>query len=126
MTKKQRFKRIKAILICSGILLALYYLFPLAGMTLDSTVADVYLGVGLLNLAFPLYVYVSAVYLGIRHGFCSIYAVGVTALFYPTLLIYFGGGSWPAGLVYGGIALAGNLMGWGLHVMWNKMKQENE
>ncbi len=125
MTKKKRFQRIKSILICGGILLALYYLFPLGGLTLEAVAADAYLSVGLLHLAYPLYIYVSAVYLGMRHGFCSVYVLAVAILFFPTLLVYFGGGTWPAGLIYGGIALAGNLMGFGLQTVWRKMKEEN-
>lgn len=123
MTKKQRKKRIKAILVCSGLLMAIYYVLPLVGLGMDEPTGTAYLGTGLLHMVFPLYLYVTSVYLGIRHGFCSIYAVAAAVLFLPTLLLYFNPLLWYAALIYGGIALAGNLMGFGLHTFFAKWKE---
>ena len=124
MTKKQRKKRIKAILVCSGLLIALYYVLPLLGIGMGEAEAGAYLNTGLLQMVFPLYLYITAVYLGVRHGFCSIYAVAAAVLFLPTLLFYFAPAIWYAALIYGGIALAGNLMGYGLRVFLAKWKQQ--
>lgn len=117
MTKEQRMQRIRHILICGGILLVLYYLAPIVGMAVGGAKGEAFLISGLIHFAYPLYVYVSAVALGIKHGFCSIYAVASAVLFLPTLLIYFTANLWVAALIYGGIALIGNLMGFGLHVL---------
>lgn len=126
MSLNKKRKRIRMILVCTGILLALYYLLPIIGMTMDQAKGEAFLSVGLLHLVFPLYLYVSSIILGLKHGFCSIYAVAAVLLFLPTLLIYFNGSLWVAALIYGGIALAGNLMGWGLGSVYAKMKQASD
>lgn len=123
MNMKKKRKRIRMILTCCGLLLAVYYLLPLMGLRMEADKSDAFLSVGLLNLAYPMYVYVSAVVLGMKQGFCSIYAVAVGLLFFPTLLVYFGSASWPAGLAYAGIALVGNLMGWGVRSITKRMKE---
>lgn len=122
MSKKKKIQRIKALLLCSGLLIAAYYVLPLLGMLLGAAKAEAYLSFGLLHLLFPLYLYVSSILLGLKHGFCSIYAVAAAVLFLPTLLLYFQPTVWPAALIYGAIALGGNLMGWGLRALLIKWK----
>lgn len=114
------------IIVCSGILLALYYVLPVFGMSLDAAKSEMFLNVGLLHLLFPLYLYISAIVLGVKHGVCTIYAVAAAVLFLPTLLLYFNGGVWVASLIYGVIALVGNLMGAGLGKAYQNMKNQNE
>lgn len=119
---KKRFKRIKALLLCGGLMLGAYYVLPLGGLLLQPAVGAAYMNFGLLHLVFPLYLYISAIILGVKHAFCSVYAVAAALLFLPTLLLYFQPTVWPAALVYGGIALLGNLMGWGLKTVLKKWK----
>lgn len=126
MSMKKKRKRIRMILTCCGILLAFYYLLPALGMGMETAKADAYLSVGLLHLAFPLYLYVSSIVLGLKQGFCSIYAVAAGLLFLPTMLVYFSSSMWPAALIYAAIALAGNLMGWGVQSVLKKMKESAE
>ena len=123
MTKKQRKKRIKAILVCCGLLAAIYYVLPLIGLGMDEPMGTAYLSTGLLHMVFPLYLYITSVYLGVRHGFCSIYAVAAAVLFLPTFLLYFNPAIWYAALIYGGITLVGNLMGFGLHILFTRWKE---
>lgn len=123
MSLKKKRRRIKRILTCCGIMLALYYLLPLFGMAMEPAKVEAYLSVGLLYLAFPLYLYLSSIFLGMKQGLCTVYAVAALVLFLPTMLIYFNVKIWPAALIYGGIALAGNLMGWGLKTVLKKMKE---
>lgn len=123
MSIQKKRKRIRMILALCGILLGFYYLLPLVGYALDDATANAFMTTGLLYCAFPLYLYVSSVLLGIKHGFCSIYAVAAAVLFLPTMLIYFTVSAWGAALVYGGIALVGNLMGFGVHTIWEKLKE---
>lgn len=123
MDLKTKRKRIYTILVCSGILLALYYLLPLCGLGLQGEKADIFMNIGLLQLAYPLYLYVTSVVIGVRFGFCSSYAVASALLFFPTLLIYFHASNWVAALIYGAIALAGNLMGWGVKTLLTKMRE---
>ncbi len=123
MSLSKKRKRIRMILILSGILLGIYYLLPLGGMGMDEATANAFITTGLLYGIFPLYVYVSAVILGVKHGFCSIYAVIAAVAFLPTLLLYFQPALWVAALIYGGIALFGNVMGWGVHTLLKRMKE---
>lgn len=122
MSLEKKRKRIRMILVLCGMMLAVYYLLPMIGMGMDEASRNAFMTSGLLYCAFPLYQYVSSVILGIKHGFCSIYAVAAAILFFPTLLIYFTAGAWAAALIYGGIALVGNLMGFGVHTVLQKMK----
>ncbi len=115
-------KRMRMILVLCGVMLAVYYLLPIVGMCMDEASRNAFMTSGLLYCAFPLYQYVSSVLLGVKHGFCSIYAVAAAVLFLPTLLIFFTSNTWVAALIYGGIALAGNLMGFGVHTILQKMK----
>ncbi len=115
-------KRIKALIVCGLLLLAAYYLLPLVSAFLDPAVVPAYMTFGLLHLLYPLYLYVSAIVLGFKHGFVSVYAVAAAVLFLPTLLFYFHRSVWPAALIYGGIALLGNLMGFGLKILLDKFK----
>ncbi len=124
MNLKKRRKRIRMILTLCGILLALYYILPAIGMAMEASKGEIFLNVGLLHLLFPLYLYISSIVLGVKYGFCSIYAVAAALLFLPTLLIYFTYNVWAASLIYGGIALAGNLMGVGIGKAYHKMKNE--
>ncbi len=126
MSLNKKRKRIRMILACSGILLALYYLLPLIGLAMDEVKREAFLSAGLLHLVFPLYLYISSILLGFKHGFCSIYAVAAALLFLPTLLIYFNAGVWVAAMIYGGIAFVGNLMGWGVQTLLQKMKESTE
>ena len=122
MTLEKKRKRIRMILVLCGFMLAVYYVLPLVGMGMDEASRNAFMTSGLLYCAFPLYLYISSVVLGIKHGFCSIYAVAAAVLFLPTLLIYFTANAWIAALIYGGIALAGNAMGFGVHTILQKMK----
>ena len=122
MTLKQKRKRIYTILVCSGILLALYYLLPIFGYSMEGEKADVFMSVGLIPLAYPLYLYGTSIVIGVRFGFCSSYAVAAALLFFPTLLVHFHASYWVAGLIYGAVALAGNLMGWGVKTLLAKMR----
>ncbi len=122
MNLKKRRKRIRMILSLCGILLALYYILPAIGMAMEPSKGEIFLNVGLLHLLFPLYLYISSIILGVKYGFCSIYAVASALLFLPTLLIYFTSNVWVASLIYGGIALGGNFMGVGLGKAYRKMK----
>ncbi len=126
MSLNKRRKRIRMILAFCGILLALYYVLPIVGMGMDAAKGEAFLRVGLLHLAFPLYIYASSIILGCKHGFCSIYAVAACLLFFPTMLIYFSSSVWGAAFIYGGIALVGNLMGWGVRTVLKKMKESTE
>ncbi len=122
MNMEAKRKRIRMILVLCGVMLAMYYLLPIIGMGMDEASRNAFMTSGLLYCAFPLYLYVSSVFLGIKHGFCSIYAVAAAVLFLPTLLIYFTPNTWVAALIYGGIALAGNVMGFGVHTILKKLK----
>ncbi len=115
-------KRIRTILVLCGVMLGVYYLLPIVGLGMDEASRNAFMTSGLLYFAFPLYQYVSSVFLGIKHGFCSVYAVAAAVLFLPTLLVFFTSNTWVAALIYGGIALAGNLMGFGVHIILQKMK----
>lgn len=126
MNFKKKRRRIKRILTCCGIMLALYYLLPVIGFAFEPAKAEIYLSVGLIYLAFPLYLYVSSIFLGFKQGLCTVYAVAACVLFFPTMLIYFNAKMWPAAIVYGAIALCGNLMGWGLKRLLKKMKESME
>lgn len=121
---KNRFRRIKALIVCGLLMLAGYYLLPLVSAFLEPAEAEAFMGFGLLHLTYPLYLYISSILLGFRHGFVSIYAVAAAVLFLPTLLIYFQPTVWPAALIYGGIALFGNLMGFGLKSLLQKLKNQ--
>ncbi len=123
MSLQKKRKRIRMIMLLCGLLLGCYYLLPLVGFALDEATANAFMTTGLLYCAFPLYLYVSSVLLGIKHGFCSVYAVAAAVLFLPTLLIYFTASAWTASLIYGGIALVGNVMGFGVHTILKKMKE---
>jgi len=125
MSLQKKRKRIRWILTLCGVMLGIYYLLPLVGTAMDDATRNAFMTTGLLYCAFPLYLYVSSVLLGVKHGFCSIYAVAAAVLFLPTLLIYFTPSAWTAALIYGGIALVGNLMGFGVHTILKKLK-ENE
>ena len=57
MNLKKKRRRIKRILTCCGIMLALYYLLPLVGLAMDPTKVEAYLSGGLIYLAFPLYLW---------------------------------------------------------------------
>lgn len=124
VSREEKKKRIKHILLCCALLLAVYYILPIIGMAMDGRKGEMFLATGLIHLLFPLYLYISAIVLGLRHGFCSVYAVASAVLFFPTLLLYFSPQIWYAGLIYGGIALAGNLMGWGLKSVMRRFKEE--
>ncbi len=122
MNLETKRKRIRMIMALCGVMLAVYYVLPIVGLGMDEASRNAFMTSGMLYCAFPLYLYISSVLLGIKHGFCSIYAVAAAVLFFPTLLIYFTPNTWVAALIYGGIALAGNLMGFGVHTIWQKMK----
>lgn len=122
MNLEKKRKRIRMILVLCGLMLGVYYLLPIVGMGMDEASRNAFMTTGLLYCAFPLYQYVSSVLLGIKHGLCTIYAVAAAILFFPTLLIYFTPNTWVAALIYGGIALVGNLMGFGVHTILQKLK----
>lgn len=122
MNLEKKRKRIRMILVLCGLMLGVYYVLPLVGMGMDEAGRNAFMTTGLLYCAFPLYQYISSVVLGIKHGLCSIYAVAAAVLFFPTLLIYFTPQAWVAALIYGGIALVGNVMGFGVHTILQKLK----
>ena len=58
MSRKEKKKRIKHILLCCALLLGIYYLLPLIGMAMDGRKGEVFLSTGLIHLLFPLYLLV--------------------------------------------------------------------
>ena len=122
MNLEKKRKRIRMILVLCGLMLGVYYVLPIVGMGMDEASRTAFMTTGLLYCVFPLYLYISSVILGVKHGQCSIYAVAAAVLFFPTLLIYFTPNTWVAACIYGGIALVGNLMGFGVRTILQKMK----
>ncbi len=66
----------------------------------------------MLLIILPFICFVSSVFYGIRHSFHLSYAFIVAILFLPSLFIYYNISAWIYSLIYGIIALAGNLTGY--------------
>ena len=66
----------------------------------------------MLLIILPFICFASSVFYGIRHSFHLSYAFIVAILFLPSLFIYYNISAWIYSLIYGIIALAGNLTGY--------------
>lgn len=60
----------------------------------------------------PFVCFASSVFYGVRHSFHLSYALTVAILFISSLFIYYNISAWIYSLIYGIIALAGNLTGY--------------
>lgn len=66
----------------------------------------------MLLIILPFICFASSVFYGIRHSFHLSYTFIVAILFLPSLFIYYNISAWIYSLIYGIIALAGNLTGY--------------
>lgn len=63
----------------------------------------------------PLVCFACSLVYGIRNSFCIWYCVAAAAMFAPSIFIYYNAGAWFYAIIYGIVALLGNLTGAALH-----------
>ncbi len=81
-----------------------FYLFPL--FIQDTTSAMM-----VLLVAIPLSCFMISYFYGSKHGFVWFYFIAVAVLFIPTIYIFYNETAWIYTIIYGVIALVGNLIG---------------
>ena len=81
-----------------------FYLLP--GMIKDTGSA-----IFVMLMGIPVICFVTSIVFGVKHSFKWFYPIIVALLFTPTLFIFYNATAWVYIMIYGGIALIGNLIG---------------
>ncbi|MGI5985418.1 MAG: hypothetical protein GXY01_01555 [Clostridiales bacterium] len=97
-------KRIKPMLPFLAVILMVFYLLPLL-------IHDTGTAMMMLLLIIPLICFLCSVIYGWKHSFDILYSFIVTALFIPTIFIFYNSSALIYVAVYGAVALVGNLLG---------------
>lgn len=97
-------KNIKLVLPYLGVLLIDFYLLPL--LIINTALAMI-----VLLIIVPLICFAVSLIYGLRRPFCWYYCVAVAILFVPSIFMYYNSSAWIYIIIYGVIALIGNVVG---------------